>query len=212
MQLNSPSVTPRALLDLEIPAVAYQRSEVIFSPGDASDSVMYIQSGGVKLSTVSKSGREAVVALLGPGDFFGEACLTDQRVRMRNATAITPSKILVLTKDQMIRLLRRRPVSDRFLGHVLARHISLEQDLIDQFFSSVEKRLARTLLRLARYGKHDEPQRVLRRMSEQTLARMVGTTRERISALMARFERAGFIEYKGGLAINRSLLSVVLHD
>jgi CRP/FNR family cyclic AMP-dependent transcriptional regulator len=141
---NLPSFTRPALLDLRtIPMVDYGRAEVIFSPGDACDSVMYIQRGGVTLSAVAKSGREAVVALLGPGDFFGEGCLAGQRTRVRSATAITSSTILVIARDQMIRLLRRRPVWDRFLSHVLVRHITIEQDLIDQLFNSVNKRPAR---------------------------------------------------------------------
>ena len=210
---SPPDFIRRAHLDLgSTPAVQYRRDEVIFSPGDACDSVMYIQRGGVKVSAVSKSGREAVVAVLGPGDFLGEGCLAGERSRKRSATALTASTILVVARQRMIRLLGRRPVCDRLLSHVLGRHASMEQDLIDQLASSVEKELARRLLLLAGYGTHGVPQRVLRRPSEKALAQMLGATRTQVSALMTRFQRAGFIEYGGKLVVNRSLLSVVLHD
>lgn len=208
-----PGLTRRTLLDLRtIPTVEYQRAEVIFSPGDACGSVMYIQRGGVTLSALSKSGRGAVVAVLGPGDFFGEGCLAGEPVRMRSAIALTRSTIFVIAKDEMIRLLGQRPVSDRLLSHVLVRHAVMEQDLIDQLSTSIEKRLARTLLQLARYGTRHTPQRILRSVSEETLADMVGTTRLGISALMVKFRRAGFIAYNRGLVINKSLLNVVLND
>jgi CRP-like cAMP-binding protein len=208
-----PRVTGRALLDLRaIPTVEFRRAEVVFSPGDACDSVMYIRKGGVKLSKMSKSGREAVVAVLGPGDFLGEGCLAGQSTRIQSATAMTPSTIAVVAKDEMIRLLRQRPVFDRLLSHVLIRHSTMEQDLVDQLLESPEKRLAQTLLRLARYGTRDTPQRVLHGVSEERLAVTVGTTRALISALMEKFQRAGFIEYNGRLIINRSLLNVVLRD
>jgi CRP-like cAMP-binding protein len=208
-----PSITSRALLDLgTIRTIDYRRAEVIFSAGDASDSVMYIQRGGVKVSVVSGSGREAVLAVLGPGDFLGEGCLAGQLARVGSASAMTPATIDVVAKDVMLRLLRSRPVSDRLLSHVLVRSMSLHEDLIAQLFSSTETRLARTLLLLARYGTRDRPRRVLGSVSEDALARIVGTTRPRISALMNKFERAGFIENNGTLAVNPSLLSVVLHD
>jgi CRP-like cAMP-binding protein len=193
--------------------VEYRRAEVIFSQGDACESVMYLQRGGVKLSVLSKPGKEAVVAMLGPGDFFGEGCLAGQPVRIATATAITPSAVLVVEKDAMVRVLHRQhALSDRFISHVLTRNIRIEEDLIDQLFNSSEKRLARTLLLLARYGQQDAPQRALPKMSQKTLAEMVGTTRSRVNFFMNKFKRLGFIEDKGGLKINSSLLSVVLHE
>ena len=193
--------------------VEYPRAEAIFTQGDVCESVLYIQKGGVKLSVLSKTGREAIVAMLGPGDFFGEGCLAAQPVRMGSATAITSSTILLIEKDQMIRLLHKQhALSDRFIAHMLARNIRVEEDLIDQLFNSSEKRLARTLLLLARYGKQDKPQRVLPKLSQETLAEMIGTTRSRVNFFMNKFKRLGFIETDGGLKINSSLLSVVLHD
>jgi CRP-like cAMP-binding protein len=194
---------------------AYGRNETIFTQGDLCENVMYIQSGGVKLSVLSKNGREAVVAMLGPGDFFGEGCLAGQPVRMGSATAITPSLILLVRKEKMVRLLHRQhTMSDRFISHMLARNIRIEEDLVDQLFNSSEKRLARTLLLLARYGKQDAPSRVLPKMSQDTLAKMVGTTRSRVNFFLNKFKRLGFIEYDGDvpLKINNSLLSVVLHE
>jgi CRP-like cAMP-binding protein len=194
--------------------VAYRRSETIFSQGDSGDSVIYIQKGGVKLSAVSKAGREAIVAMLGPGDFVGEGCLAGRSVRMGTATAMTPTTALVIDKDEMFRVLHaEHALSDRFIAYMLSRNIRIEEDLIDQLFSSSEKRLARALLLLARYGKQDKPQRVLPKMSQATLAEMVGTTRSHVNALMNKFERLGFIEDgPAGLTINHSLLNVVLHD
>jgi CRP/FNR family cyclic AMP-dependent transcriptional regulator len=194
--------------------VAYRRSETIFSQGDAGDSVIYIQKGGVKLSVVSKAGREAIVAILGPGDFCGEGGLAGQSVRMATATALTPTTALVIGKDEMIRVLHaEHALSDRFIAYVLSRSIRIEEDLIDQLFDSSEKRLARALLLLARYGKQDKPQRVLPQMSAATLAEMAGTSRSRVSTFMNKFERLGFIENgPAGLKINNSLLNVVLHD
>jgi CRP-like cAMP-binding protein len=174
---------------------------------------MYIQRGSVKLSDVSKVGRQAVVAMLGPGEFFGEGCLAGQAVRMGSAAAATPATILLIDKDQMAALLHKeRALSDRFIGHMLARNIRVEQDLIDQLFNSSEKRLARTLLLLARYGKHDDPVRAIPAISQETLAEMVGTTRSRVNFFMKKFQRLGFIDYTDGLKVNNSLLTVVLHD
>jgi len=193
--------------------VEYGRGETVFTQGDACDHVLYIQSGGVKLSVLSKSGREAVVAMLGPGDFFGEGCLAGQPVRMGTAAAITPSVILRINKSKMVRLLHRQhSMSDRFIAHMLARNIRIEEDLVDQLFNSSEKRLARTLLLLARYGKHDEPVRAVPPISQGTLAEMVGTTRSRVNFFMKKFQRLGFIDYAHGLKVNNSLLTVVLHD
>ena len=193
--------------------VEYWRSETIFTQGDPCDSVLYIQKGGVKLSVLSKTGREAVVAMLGPGDFFGEGCLAGQPVRMGSATALTSSTILQVDKDQMVRLLHKQhSLSDRFIAHMLARNIRIEEDLVDQLFNSSEKRLARTLLLLARYGEPDKPQKAVPKISQATLAEMVGTTRSRVNFFMNKFKRLGFIEYKEGLKVHNSLLTVVLHD
>jgi len=193
----------------------YGREETIFTQGDVCKHVMYIQTGGVKLSVLSENGREAVVAMLGPGDFFGEGCLAGQPIRIGSATAITPSVILLIDKAKMVRLLHRQhAMSDRFISHMLSRNIRIEEDLIDQLFNSSEKRLARALLLLARYGKLDKPVRVVPRVSQATLAEMVGTTRSRVNFFLNKFKRLGFIEYESDLPlkINSSLLSVVLHD
>ena len=192
--------------------VDYRRGEVVFTQGDPCEHVMYIQKGGVKLSVLSTSGREAVVAMLGPGEFFGEGCLAGQPVRMGSATAATDSTILLVDKDQMVRLLHsQHALSDRFIAHMLARNIRIEEDLVDQLFNSSEKRLARALLLLARYGKHDKPVRAVPPISQETLAEMVGTTRSRVNFFMKKFQRLGFIDYKNGLKVNNSLLTVVLH-
>jgi CRP/FNR family transcriptional regulator, cyclic AMP receptor protein len=195
--------------------VQYARGDAIFTQGDTSEHVLYIQSGGVKLSVLSKTGKEAVVAMLGPGDFFGEGCLAGQPLRMGSATAITPSSILRVCKPQMIQLLHQQhAMSDRFISHMLTRNIRIEEDLIDQLFNSSEKRLARTLLLLARYGKQAKPIRMVPTISQATLAEMVGTTRSRVNFFLNKFKKLGFIEYEGELPIkiNSSLLSVVLHD
>ena len=191
----------------------YQPADVIFSQGDASDSVLYIQEGSVKLSVLSHGGKEAVVALLGRGDFFGERALTGHPVRLEIATAMSVTTVLVVPKEEMIRLLHEQhAVSDRFITYMLARNIRIEEDLIDQLFNSSEKRLARTLLLLARYGKPDRTHRVLPRISQETLAEMIGTTRSRVNFFMNKFKKLGFIEYNGGLKVNHSLLTVILHD
>ena len=193
--------------------VEFRRGDVIYSQGDACEAVMYIQAGGVKLSVLSKTGREAVVAMLAPGDFFGEGCLAGQPVRMGGAAAVVDSTILLVEKESMISLLHKQhALSDRFIAHMLARNIRIEEDLVDQLFNSSEKRLARTLLLLARYGKHDKPVREVPPVSQETLAEMVGTTRSRVNFFMKKFERLGFITYKDGLKVNNSLLTVVLHD
>ena len=193
--------------------VEYRRGEAVFTQGDACNHVFYIQKGGVKLSVLSKAGREAVVAMLGPGEFFGEGCLAGQPDRMGSATATTDSVILLVEKDRMVRLLHKQhALSDRFIAHMLARNIRIEEDLIDQLFNSSEKRLARTLLLLARYGKHDKPVRDVPAISQETLAEIVGTTRSRVNFFMKKFQRLGFIDYTNGLKVNNSLLTVVLHD
>jgi len=194
--------------------VHYARDEVIFAQGDDCRHVLYVQSGGVKLSVLSKTGREGVVAMLGPGDFFGEGCLAGQPVRMGSATAITPSDILRVEKAKMVRLLhRQQEMSHRFITHVLTRNIRIEEDLIDQIFDSSEKRLARTLLLLARYGK-EQPIRTVPHVSQGTLAEIVGTTRSRVNFFLNKFKKLGFIDYEGKrpIKINKSLLTVVLHE
>jgi len=184
-----------------------------FVQGDPAKTVMYIQQGSVKLSVVNGSGKEAVVAVLGPGDFFGEGCLAGQTLRIGTATAITPTTVLVIEKNEMIRVLHaEHEFSDRFIAYMLTRNIRIEADLVDQLFNSTEKRLARALLLLARYGKEDQPQRILPTVSQETLAQTIGTTRSRVNFFMNKFKKLGFINYKNGLQINGSLMSVVLHD
>ena len=191
----------------------FQKKQIIFSQGDVCKDVLYIQQGGVRLSVVNEAGKEAVVAVLGPGDFFGEGCLAGQPIRIGTATAIAPTTALVIEKKEMIRVLHdEHAFSDRFITYMLSRNIRVEEDLVDQLFNSSEKRLARTLLLLARYGTEDRPQRVLPKVSQETLAEMVGTTRSRVNFFMNKFRKLGFIKYNGGLQINTSLLSVVLHD
>jgi CRP/FNR family transcriptional regulator, cyclic AMP receptor protein len=203
--LNSPGMARKV--------VDYRPATAIFSQGDPSDTVLYIQSGNVKLSVISQTGKEAVVGMLGPGDFFGEGALAGQPVRLATATAMTATTILVIPKRQMIRLLHRQhAVSDRFIAHMLARNSRLEEDLVDQLFNASEKRLARTLLLLARYGKPEGPRQVLPRISQGVLAEMVGTTRSRVNFFMNKFRKLGFIDYNGGLKVHHALLSVVLHD
>ena len=193
--------------------VEYQDRDVVFSQGDPCDAVMYIQEGGVRLSVLSKTGKEAVVAMLGPGDFLGEGALAGQPVRMGTATAVAKSTVLTIDKQRMIRLLHSQPdFSDRFIAYVLARNVRVEADLVDQLFNSSEKRLARALLLLARYGKEEKPHRVLPKISQETFAEMVGTTRSRVNFFMNKFRKLGFIEYNGELKVNDSLISVVLHD
>lgn len=195
--------------------VEYGRGESIFSQGDPCTDVLYIETGGVKLSVLSRSGKEAIVAMLGPGEFFGEGCLAGQPLRMGSATAITPSSIRQVSRRKMGRLLHNQHgMADKFIAHMLARNIRIEQDLIDQLFNSSEKRLARALLLLARYGKQGKPTRLVPQVSQETLAQIVGTTRSRVNYFLNKFKRLGFIEYEGEmpLKINSSLLSVVLHD
>ena len=191
----------------------FKKKETIFSQGDPCRNVFYIQKGGVRLSVVNESGKEAVVAVLGPGDFVGEGCLAGQPIRIGTATAIAPTTALVIEKSEMVRVLHsEHEFSDRFITFMLARNIRIEEDLVDQLFNSSEKRLARTLLLLARYGKEDRLQRVLPKVSQEMLAEMVGTTRSRVNFFMNKFRKLGFIKYNGGLQIDNSLLSVVLHE
>jgi len=194
--------------------IDYRKSQKIYSQGDSAKGVKYIQKGGVKLSVVNEVGKEAVVAILGPGDFFGEGCLAGQPVCMATATAVTPTSILFIEKSEMIRVLHaEHAFSDRFISHMLSRNIRIEEDLIDQLFNSSEKRLARTLLLLARYGKESQPQKLLPKVSQEILSEMIGTTRSRVNFFMNKFRKLGFIQYNnGGLQVHSSLLSVVLHE
>jgi CRP/FNR family cyclic AMP-dependent transcriptional regulator len=193
--------------------VQLEKKQNIYCQGDAAHGVMYIREGGVKLTVVNGAGKEAVVTIFGPGDFFGEGCMTGETIRMRTATAIAPTTLLVIEKDEMLRLLHtEHEFSDRFIAHLLARKLRAEEDLIDQLFNSSEKRLARTLLLLARHGQQDQPHRVLPKVSQELLAEMVGTTRSRVNYFMNKFRRRGFIQYDGQIRINRSLLGVVLQD
>ncbi len=191
----------------------YRRSEEIYSQGDPTKGVKYIQKGGVKLTVVNEAGKEAVVAILGPGDFFGEGCLAGQSVCMGTATAIVPTSILFIEKNEMIRVLHaEHALSDLFISHMLTRNIRIEEDLVDRLFNSSEKRLARALLLLARYGKESPPQKMLPRVSQEMLAEMIGTTRTRVNFFMNKFRKLGFIHYNGGLQVHSSLLGVVLHE
>jgi len=191
----------------------FRRSETIYAQGDPADSVMYVQQGGVKLSVVNGSGKEAVVAMFGPSDFFGEGCMANQTIRMGTARAITPTTLLVIQKQELLRALHaEHQLSDHFIRYMLAHNIRVEEDLIDQLFNSSEKRLARTLLLLARYGKQEQPESVLPKVSQETLAEMIGTTRSRVNFFMNKFRKMGFIEYNGKIKVNKSLLTVVLHE
>ena len=185
----------------------------IFSQGDPSDAVFYIQKGRVKLTTLSKHGKEAVIAILGARDFLGEACLMGQLVRVASATAIVPSAVLRIEKGEMLRVLQKeRALSGFFISYLLSRNLRIEEDLVDQLFNSTEKRLARTLLLLARYGKEGKPETVVPEINQETLAEMIGVTRERVNFFMNKFRKLGFIDYNGELQIHSSLLNVVLHE
>ena len=192
--------------------VQYRRGEVVFAQGDPGNDIGYLQKGAIKLSVLSRIGKEAVVAMLVPGDFFGEGALAGQSIRIGTATATVASSVLIIEKAAMVRLLHEEPAfSDRFITYMLTRNIRIEADLVDQLFNSSEKRLARTLLLLARYGETN-PQRKLPKISQETLAEMIGATRSRVNFFMNKFRKLGLIEYNGGLKINASLLSIVLHD
>jgi CRP/FNR family cyclic AMP-dependent transcriptional regulator len=194
------------------PVTRYRRGQVIFAQGDAGHDVRYLQKGAIKLSVLSRIGKEAVVAMLVPGDFFGEGVLAGQSVRIGTATAIAASSVLTIEKEAIVRLLHEQPAfADRCLSYMLQRNIRIEADLVDQLFNSSEKRLARTLLLLARYG-HDNPTRTLPKISQETLAEMIGATRSRVNFFMNKFRKLGLIEYNGALKVNPSLLTIVLHD
>jgi CRP/FNR family transcriptional regulator, cyclic AMP receptor protein len=191
----------------------YQKTQAVFTQGDRADAVFFVQRGKVKVTVLSRQGKQAVIALLGPGDFFGEGCLAGQPVRMATATAMTESAIVRLAKQTMIRALHRDTVfSELFTTYLLSRNIRMEEDLVDQLFNSSEKRLARILLLLANFGKEGHPEPVVPKISQETLAEMVGTTRSRISHFMNKFRKLGFVEYNGRLEVHSSLLHVVLHD
>jgi len=191
----------------------FRRGESIYSQGEPAESVMYVQKGGVKFTVVNESGKEAVVAMFGPNDFFGEGCMAGQSVRMGTATAVTPTTVLIIDKNELLRVLHaEHALSDYFITYMLSHNIRVEEDLIDQLFNSSEKRLARTLLLLARYGKQEQPERILAKVSQETLAKMIGTTRSRVNFFMNKFRKLGFIEYNGKIKVNKSLLTVVLHE
>ena len=198
---------------IRVQRVPYDAGATIFAQGDPADSIMYVADGTVRLSVLSHAGKEAVIAVLDENRFFGEGCLVGQSQRMATASAMSACTIVTIEKPEMVRQLHAKPeFADRFLTHMLSRNIRIEEDLVDQLFNSSEKRLARTLLLLARYGEPEGTHRTLPRVSQETLAEMVGTTRSRVNFFMNKFRKLGFIEYNGSLKINNSLLSVVLRD
>jgi CRP/FNR family transcriptional regulator, cyclic AMP receptor protein len=217
-QSRNPAFDQKLFLDsagLGRAVVKFNAKETIFAQGDPAKTVIHIQEGSVKLAVVSETGKEAVVAILGPGHFFGEGCLAGQTVCIATATTITPATVLVIEKEKMTRLLHdEHEFSDRFIAFMLARNLRVEEDLIDQLFNSSEKRLARTLLLLARYGAPGKPETMLPKVSQETLAEMIGTTRSRVNFFLNKFRKLGFIQYDNNreIHINHSLLSVVLHD
>jgi CRP/FNR family cyclic AMP-dependent transcriptional regulator len=191
----------------------YKKGQVLYSQDDPCNEVWYIQSGNVKLTIVNPQGKEAVLAIMGPGDFLGEGCIIGNPVRMSTATVLAPVTATIIERKEILRVLREQPeFADRFIAYMLERNIKIEADLVDQLFNSSEKRLARALLILARYGKEGQPETVVAKISQETLAELVGTTRSRVNFFMNKFRRMGFIEYNGGLTVHSSLLNVVLHD
>ncbi len=218
----APKRTPKPPFDLNVfltkanggrTNAEYRTNGRIFVQGELATSIFYIKAGKIKLTVVSKQGKEAVVAILKDGDFFGEGCLAGQPVRMATATAISECLVMKLEKASVVRLLHQEPsFSELFVAHLLSRNIKIEEDLVDQLFNSSEKRLARVLLLLANFGKEGTPQTVIPKMSQETLAEIIGTTRSRVSFFMNRFRKLGFIDYNGRLEVHSSLLNVVLHD
>ena len=191
----------------------YGKNQVVFAQGDPADSVFYIHAGKAKITVLSEQGKEAVVALLGVGDFFGEGCLAGQPRRMATACTMTECVIARMAKADIVRVIHEQPAfSELFIAHLLARNIRIEEDLVDQLFNSSEKRLARVLLLLANFGKDSKPEPVIAKISQETLAEMIGTTRSRVSLFMNKFRKLGFINYNGTLSVNNSLLNMVLHD
>jgi CRP/FNR family transcriptional regulator, cyclic AMP receptor protein len=213
---GSPAFNVRSFLDsagVGRKVAKFGVKETVFVQGDPAKNVIYIQEGGVRLTVVNETGKEAVVAILKSGDFVGEGCLAGQSICMVTATTISPTTVLIIEKGEMTRMLHKeQEFSDRFIAYMLARNIRVEEDLIDQLFNSSEKRLARTLLLLAHYGETGRTQKMLPKVSQEVLAEMVGTTRSRVNFFMNKFRKLGFIKYNGGLQINTSLLSVVLHE
>jgi CRP/FNR family cyclic AMP-dependent transcriptional regulator len=192
---------------------AYQKNQIVYAQGEPADSVFYIHDGKVKITVVSEQGKEAVVAILGPDEFCGEGCLTGQPLRVATAVAMTECKIMRLDKAAIVQVLHDEPAfSEMFIAHLLARSIRVEADLVDQLFNSSEKRLARALLLLANFGKEGRPEPIIAKVSQETLAEMIGTTRSRVSQFMNKFRQLGFIDYNGTINVHSSLLSVVLHD
>jgi CRP/FNR family transcriptional regulator, cyclic AMP receptor protein len=193
--------------------VEYRKGQAISSQGDKCKSALYLQTGVVKITVNSSAGKEAVIALLEAGEFFGEGCISGQPLRVSTATAMGPVSVLEIEKQELARVIHEEhEFSDRFVAHMLKRNVLVEEDLVDQLFNSSEKRLARALLLIARYGNNEKPQKIVAQVSQGTLAEMVGTTRSRVSFFMNRFRKLGFIKYNGGLEINDSLLRVILHD
>src|SRR6202790_3315367 len=193
--------------------IKYKKGQALFSQDDPCNDVWYIQSGNAKLTIVNPQGKEAVLAILGPGDFLGEGCIIGNPVRMVTATAIAPLNAMSIDKKEMMRVLHdEQEFAEKFIHYMLERNIKVEADLVDQLFNSSEKRLARALLILARYGKEGEPETLVAKISQETLAELVGTTRSRVNFFMNKFRKLGFIHYNGGLQVHSSLLNVVLHD
>jgi CRP-like cAMP-binding protein len=191
----------------------YRKGQIVFSQGEPADSVFYIQKGKVKVTVVSKQGKEAVVAILGVDEFVGEGCLAGQTMRIATATAMTDAVVMRLERTAIVRALHDEPAfAELFIAYLLTRTIRVESDLVDQLFNSSEKRLARLLLLLANFGKETKPEPIIAKISQETLAEMIGTTRSRVSFFMNKFRKLGFIEYNGGIEVHSSLLNVVLHD
>jgi CRP-like cAMP-binding protein len=193
--------------------VTYAKDRIVFSQGDVADAVFYIQSGKVKVTVLSEQGREAIVAMHGAGEFFGEACLARQAQRLATVVAMTETVVMRLEKAAVMRVIHEEPAfSEMFIAYLLSRTIRAESDLVDQLFNSSEKRLARLLLLLANFGKEGKPEPILAKISQETLAEMIGTTRSRVSLFMNKFRKLGFIDYNGHIEVHSSLLNVVLHD
>lgn len=193
--------------------IKYRKKQILFSQGDPADAIFYVQSGKLKASVVSERGKEAVAAIIGPDEFFGEACMAGQTRRLVTVSAMTEAVVVRIEKEAMIRLIQERSsFSQMFMAHILNRTIRVEADLVDQLFNSSERRLARLLLILANYGKEGEPEPVIAKISQATLAEMIGTTRSRVSFFMNRFRKLGFIDYNGQIQVHKSLLSLVLHE
>lgn len=191
----------------------YRKAQTIYSQGEKANAVFYIQAGAVKIAAISSTGKEAVVAMLHPGDFFGEGSVAGQPLRVATATAMESSSVMQIEKEELLRVLHEEhEFSDRFVAHMLKRNVRIEEDLVDQLFNSSEKRLARALLLVARYGNDEKPQKIVPKISQATLAEMIGTTRSRVSYFMNKFRKLGFIKYNGGLEVHDSLLRVVLRE